>query len=251
MPSAFGIRLQRFYTLSTAEIDIIEAMLGEPESIPKGTIICSDRIHDKELPIILLGTAVKSHYLRNGARQISGLLLPGDMALLSRISAHAFHDEIIALTSCKVAWIPQGYFTRNINNLPQFANTIQLFAASEFSYLLSWLINIGKRDALERVAYFICELHHRLSNVQMVTDGCFELPLVQYEIADCLGLSSVHVSRKIQQLRDEGLAEFRSGQVKIFDLDRLRCVADYDGSYVDDQLAKAAPGNRQISNDLR
>jgi Mn-dependent DtxR family transcriptional regulator len=51
-------------------------------------------------------------------------------------------------------------------------------------------------------------------------------------LAECLGVTSVHINRTMQQLRSEGLVEFRSGRVTLLDYDALKRVAEFDPSYL-------------------
>ena len=48
---------------------------------------------------------------------------------------------------------------------------------------------LGLRDARSRTAHLFCELAVRLKRVGLVSNGSFELPLTQTDIADALGVS--------------------------------------------------------------
>ncbi|ANC88644.1 hypothetical protein A7E77_16895 (plasmid) [Sphingomonas sp. NIC1] len=67
----------------------------------------------------------------------------------------------------------------------------------------------------------------------------FELPLTQEQIADVLGLTSVHVNRTVQQLRAESLIETKGRTVMIADMDALRQIAGFDPAYLQDGRASA------------
>jgi hypothetical protein len=55
----------------------------------------------------------------------------------------------------------------------------------------------------------------------------------QYLPADALGLTAIHVSRVLRQLRERELLTFRDGRVVFHDVVRLRHLADQDGGYLD------------------
>jgi CRP-like cAMP-binding protein len=55
----------------------------------------------------------------------------------------------------------------------------------------------------------------------------------QYQLADALGLSAVHVNRVLRELRDTGLVTFRDGHVTIQDYKALANLADFDPTYLD------------------
>jgi CRP-like cAMP-binding protein len=57
---------------------------------------------------------------------------------------------------------------------------------------------MGVRDASARLARPIAELRQRLLAVGLVADEEFQFPVTQAELADALGLSTVHVNRVLQ-----------------------------------------------------
>jgi len=57
-------------------------------------------------------------------------------------------------------------------------------------------------------------------------------PLTQDDLADALGLTPVHINRKLQQLRQDQLITLRSKQLIIHDLRSLQQVAGFDSAYL-------------------
>ncbi len=95
------------------------------------------------------------------------------------------------------------------------------------------VVNLGRRDALERLAYLLCELHFRLGLIDgCVDDNQFAFPLTQDDLADVLGLTPVHVNRKLQQLRQNDIINLRSRKMQILDLPQLRQIAGFNASYL-------------------
>jgi len=94
------------------------------------------------------------------------------------------------------------------------------------------LVNIGRRNAIERTAHFFMELAERLSLVGLATEAEFKCPLNQFVLADALGLTAIHINRVLRQLREQELLTLRKGSVKIHDLNRLRKLAGFQGGYL-------------------
>ena len=92
--------------------------------------------------------------------------------------------------------------------------------------------DVGRRDALERMAHLICEAHYRLSLVDAHQSQQIYFPLTQDDLADVLGLTPVHINRKLQQLRQEKLITLRSKQLTIHDLRTLQQIAGFDPAYL-------------------
>ena len=64
-------------------------------------------------------------------------------------------------------------------------------------------------------------------------DGAYDFPLRQHELAEILGLSTVHVNRTLQALRAEGLIALKSYRLEILDVDRLKAHAMFDDRYLE------------------
>jgi CRP-like cAMP-binding protein len=82
------------------------------------------------------------------------------------------------------------------------------------------------------MANLLCELNERLGIVGLTEENSFEFPLTQVEFGECLGLTSVHVNRTLQELRRRGLIELQNRRVTIFDLEALKAVAEFDPAYL-------------------
>ncbi|MBU4238292.1 MAG: helix-turn-helix domain-containing protein, partial [Alphaproteobacteria bacterium] len=103
-----------------------------------------------------------------------------------------------------------------------------------------WLVAMGRRSGLGHLAHLVCELYLRLQAVGQTTgktsgkaDGMrFDLPLTQATLGDALGLSTVHVSRLVTELRGEGVINWSGGQVEILDWRRLAEIAEFDATYL-------------------
>ena len=82
------------------------------------------------------------------------------------------------------------------------------------------------------MAHLFCELLIRLAVVGLTNGNSYEFPLTQAELAEALGLTSVHVNRTLQEMRRKGLIELENRWVSIPDLDGLKGVAEFDDSYL-------------------
>ena len=95
-----------------------------------------------------------------------------------------------------------------------------------------WEVSLGRRDALSRVAHFLCEQYVRLTLVGLADAEGYALPITQGALAECMGLTSVHVNRTLKELRERSIVEFRNGRVKILDQSALEAVAEFDPAYL-------------------
>ena len=73
----------------------------------------------------------------------------------------------------------------------------------------------------------------------LVQDYTCHLPITQSEIADATGLSPVHVNRTLQELRNEGLIEWKGRTLVASNWRALTVAAGFDPTYLH-QLGVAA-----------
>jgi CRP-like cAMP-binding protein len=128
---------------------------------------------------------------------------------------------------------------------PAIAEAFWRDCVVDASILSQWVVNVGRRDARMRLAHLLCEVAVRMEQAGLGNRAAFELNVTQTQLADALGLTSVHVNRVLQALRREGLIATRSREVRILDWDRLAALGEFDGVYLetgpdsDNQLADA------------
>jgi len=95
-----------------------------------------------------------------------------------------------------------------------------------------WILSIGQRSGIGRIAHLICEMYMR-SRAAGLTDGAsFPFPLTQIELGEACGMTSVHTNRMLQQLRREQLVTMSMRRVRILDWERLVEIAEFDASYL-------------------
>ena len=64
-------------------------------------------------------------------------------------------------------------------------------------------------------------MRRRLEVVGLASNGHFQLPMTQLDLADALGLTPVHINRVIQSLRRGNLLELWKYVFRLGDADRL------------------------------
>lgn len=170
--------------------------------------------------------------LRNGARQIVAILVPGDFCEADASLLHAQGHGMVALSDCKVARVPRSTVDEWRRKSPRLSRALESARSVNEAILREWIVNLGVRSATERAAHLFCELHLRLKATQPEIDDEFDLPLTQGELSEVLGLSVVHVNRTLAALREKRLAEKRYGKVRILDSHGLAEFADFDPGYL-------------------
>lgn len=194
--------------------------------------IVSEGDNPEHVHVMLEGWAARYKILPDGARQIVAFLIPGDFCDLHVTIVRRMDHGIIALTPARVAFVPREVMKGLPVTHPRLGLALWRATLVEEAVLRSWIVNIGRRDALERIAHLLCELHARLALVGLAKNGRFALPLTQEVIADATGLTPVHVNRMLQQLRAKELIVLESGKLTIPDTPALAKLAAFDPNYL-------------------
>ncbi|MGI4878646.1 MAG: Crp/Fnr family transcriptional regulator [Janthinobacterium lividum] len=95
-----------------------------------------------------------------------------------------------------------------------------------------WTPTLGRRSAVARIAHIFCELHVRLGIVGLAEDTSFDLPLTQQDLAECIGITAVHLNRVLGALKADGALSFDRKRVWFHDLDRARKIAEFTTDYL-------------------
>lgn len=233
MSNAFVRRLQSGANLQERDRGTIEGLCHKTRKFSNKKYLSRGGEGALSFPVLLSGWAARYQIVRNGGRQITQLLLPGDSFDFDSHSSDEVIDEIVTLCDCEVVNISYADMERAIEGSPAICSAMLNYGSKENAISASWLVSIGRRDAYERMAHLICELHNRLA-VDDADEGDdeFLFPLTQEDLADVLGLTPVHVNRKLQMLRQNDLIRLRSKRMTILNLPALKKIAGFSPSYL-------------------
>ncbi|HWE99932.1 MAG TPA: Crp/Fnr family transcriptional regulator [Caulobacteraceae bacterium] len=177
--------------------------------------------------VILDGWACRQVSTLDGRRQIVGFIIGADGQAGTWTAPSGEREPVVrTLTACRVLTLRAGVLLALAQEHPQIGARLARSAQIERSRLHASLFNVGQRKARERIAYLLCDLAERASAAGE-GDGGFWLPLKQQDIADALGMTSVHVNRVLQRFRAQGLVQIRKGAARIADRAALAQLCDY------------------------
>jgi hypothetical protein len=109
----------------------------------------------------------------------------------------------------------------------------------ESAMLRERVVALGRRSARGRVAYILCELVWRQRAIGMALDHLIRLPFTQTDLADMLGLTSVHTNRVLQGFRRDALITLEHRRLTLHDLERLQAISALTKDYL--QLNSTPP----------
>jgi CRP-like cAMP-binding protein len=182
--------------------------------------------------MLLDGLMCRYKDLRNGQRQIMELHVPGDFLDLHSFLLKRLDHYVMSLVPSRIAIVPHTSLAVITEQHPHLSRLLWLTTLIDAAIHREWLLSLGRRTALGRIAHFFCEMHARLQVVELADATGFPLRITQTDLAECLGLTSVHVNRTLRELREAGLAVFRESRVEILDPAGLKRTAEFDPDYL-------------------
>ena len=168
------------------------------------------------------GWACRYRLLPDGRRQITALYLPGDICEPCWALGKRPSQPIVALTNMRVTRLP---CPPDDDLPPETQQACWKAMAAMIERQTNWMVTLGRKTALERLAHLLLELFERMRAAGLTYDQQCAMPLTQMEIADMTGLTPVHVNRTLQTMRARGLVELQSKWLRIPDLAALRDAA--------------------------
>lgn len=240
MPNAFVRKIRAFAALDDDDVRVLEAACMNVHSY----LARHDLIREGDKPgpvfVILEGWGCRYKLLPEGGRQITAFLMPGDFCDMHVAVLDEMDHNIATLTAARVAMIQRPEMEHLIASRPSLTHAFWRTQLVDESVLRAWIVSMGRRNAVERVAHLLCELYVRAANIGLILDGSFELPLTQVVLADALGLTPVHVNRVLRNLREEKAVTLKRGKLIIASTSKLVRIAGFDDNYLHRRLRKAA-----------
>lgn len=209
----------------------IKALGFVPKRYEAETAIINQGEDSDRAFVIESGWGCISHDLAGGQRQILDFALKGDVVLLQTYTGTAL-ETFVAQTELAVFEASTKTLALGAAKSPRIASFFAETLARQRALVAQHLTNIGRRSALARTAHLLLELRTRLERVGAVTRTGYACPLTQYDLADALGLTPIHVNRMLRELRERRFLEFRQGHVRMLDRLGVTEFAEFDDSYI-------------------
>lgn len=226
--SCLAKKLSNFVRLTKRELECVAELQSAPVQVERGRELLRQGEQGHIAYILQSGWGCSFKILVDGGRQVITFPVPGDIvglrSLLLRTSDHSFS----AITDAVVSRVDVPRMLRLFNEFPHIGSAVLWATSRDEAITVEHLASIGRRTAIERTAHFFLELGSRLSLVGLADVSEFACPLTQYDLADALGLSAIHVNRVLRELREVKLLTFQDHKVTIHDRAALKELAGYE-----------------------
>ncbi|UDL94364.1 MULTISPECIES: Crp/Fnr family transcriptional regulator [Lichenihabitans] len=182
--------------------------------------------------LLLDGFMHRYKTVQNGARQIMSFHIPGDMPDLQSLYLGRMDHAVGTLVPSRVAFVSHAAVQELAREFPGIGAALWRDTLIDSAVFREWIVNVGRRSAIQRISHLLCELYLRFKVVGLAGNASFSLPLTQAEIGDATGLSTVHVNRTLQELRADGLIASQGKIVQILNWTGLQHISGFDQTYL-------------------
>ena len=229
---ALFARLSHYCEITDAEFDALKALSISERTFNSGQDIIKKGETPDEVLIVKAGWAARYISLPDGRSQIVNFMLPGDMYDLQAFLVEESDHSIVAITKVSLFAISRRNFIQIFSQPNKLGLAFWWATLQEEAILREQVVRNGRRNAQERVAHLLLELHRRTIVIGEGDSKEFRLPVSQVLIADAVGLSFVHVSRVLGKFVKDGMIEKKKDLVIITDRDALIELCDFSPSYL-------------------
>ncbi|MDB5516341.1 MAG: transcriptional regulator, Crp family protein [Tardiphaga sp.] len=225
-------RLQCVTDISAATERLIALLPIAVRNYAANEIIVAQGAKSTNCCLVLDGFVAREKAANTSDRQIISFYVPGDIPDASTLHLPKMDHNLIGIGPAVVGFIPHLSVNEALAQSPELLHAFWRETLIDSALLRQWVVNLGQREGIARVAHLLCELAMRLDAVGLLRDRSLPIPWTQVDVADATGMSAIHANRVIQDLRTRGVVHWESRYVRIVDWQQLRDVAGFAPDYL-------------------
>jgi len=198
------------------QFNILNTYKRYDKKYKKKEVIYHDDIKLNKIMTIVSGWVLEYRILTNGQRCIVNIYTSGDLIGFNIDDNFINKSIFVSATNLQACVFDNDTLINFINKNPILAGSIIKRLSINIDKMASFLTSITRTKSQERILYFIYYIGqkvYKFNSFNMVGKDIY-IPLTQEEIADILGLTSVHISRSIKTLIDNKVIEVNKYKYK-------------------------------------
>lgn len=234
----FVHRIERIFTLSEAERHALASLPLKERVFAAHQDIVAEGERSDHCCLIVEGWACRYRTEQQGGRQILSLHIPGDLPDLQSLHLSVTDHSLAALTSVTAGFISHAQIHDLIAEHPRFGSAFWKDTLIDAAIYRQWIVGLGRKEALSRMAHLLCEVFLRMQAVGLTTEHSCALPITQTDMGDALGLTSVHVNRILREMRRQEIIILYQRTLTISNWSKLVALAEFEEAYLHQGLSK-------------
>ncbi|NJL08470.1 MAG: Crp/Fnr family transcriptional regulator [Methylacidiphilales bacterium] len=210
--------------MTDAELEFMQRFKTAHGRSWSGEFLLEQGSQKPRLSTLYSGWAVKTITLPSGESHLIKVLLPGDLIGLESVLRGAARHAVQAVTDVTYCSLDHRQVD-DMLNIPSLARRLTAMLLAEQQRICERLAVVGACNARRNFAHFTLDLYLRLRERQMARDDGFRVPLTSIQLANALGLTTVHLNRVLRSFRQDRILTLENHILTILDMGALREVA--------------------------
>ncbi len=228
----FATQLSSFAQIGADDCEAIISLPFELRAILNSRRISYPGQDKIDFLVLLEGFSLRQKLTSSGDRHISAVNIAGDALNTSAMFLNDIDYEVVPVPGATVAVIPREAAVALFRDRPAIFAAIFSSLLVDAATARESLLNVSRRSSWARVAHFLCEHASRMSGRGLIENNAIDLGITQDQLADVLGLTSVHVNRTLRAIEADGLIDRDGRLYEIKDMIALREAADFKPSHL-------------------
>ena len=238
MGSCMVEKFKQYIDLRDDEKALLQTMQETKEQYRAGEQIAKMNDPIEDIFVVSEGWVIISSNLDKNLRSVYDVKFSGDIIGISELSFSMHMFDIYAITDVEVCPFPRKNLFKIFKESPRLCKTFYNILSREQALLYERIVSIGRRTAIEKVAHFVIETYYRQNFIGMNNDNEINWRMRQENISDLLGLSSIHVSKAMSELRKNEYIDYNRSSLKILDFDRLVSLSNFSPKFLEPPYIK-------------
>ncbi len=210
--------------LESDDLDALDEVIKRGRPIQKGEMLFKQGDEFHSIYAIRTG-AIKSFTVApSGEEQITGFHLASELVGLSGYAEDHYPLSAKALETTTVCELPLDKLEGLCDELPGLRKQIMGNMSSEIRQDQQMMLQLSKKSADERLAYFLLELSSRFER-RGFSAKAFRLSMSRVDISNYLGLAVETVSRIFTRFQKNNLIATEGKEITMLNMDELNTLA--------------------------
>ncbi|WP_244659323.1 Crp/Fnr family transcriptional regulator [Bradyrhizobium guangdongense] len=201
------------------------------KNFAKGDIVARPGERPLSCCVVLSGFLCRQRIVAS-RNQVTSIYVPGDMPDLHTLHMPVMDRELCSVGDSTIAVVTHSCLRNVLAGSAGLTNAFWRETLIQAEIHREWVDNLGSREALGRVAHLLCEIAARLGSVGLCKEKSFVAPFTQGIIAQACGISVVHMNRTVQEMRRQGLLDWRGHTIELLRRTDLEELAEFNPAYL-------------------
>ena len=215
--------------LTVEELENLDSIVKTKRRLERDDILYHAGAEVTPIYAVSSGSFKTSITNQDGAEQITGFYLPGEIVGLDGLGGLAPNSTATALETSTVCEIPGAEFDKICSVNHGLRQSFMQVVSREISREQQMMMTLGQMSAEARLAHFMITMGMRFKE-RGFSSTEFNMSMSRHDLANYLGLAVETLSRLFKKFQESSLLEVNRRNIKVLDWDELCKIAHNDCS---------------------